>query len=173
MQYVAFLLGINLGKRSIKMVDLKALMEKLGYKDVRTIIASGNVVFTSAKQKPEALTKRLEAAYEKKFGFKIGVIVREVGEIEKMLKLAPFKKVKMTKDIRRYVTFLAEKPQSLTPPKSPDPSFRILKVTPGEVYSLLDLSKTAKTPDVMKLLGKSFGKKVTMRNWNTVLRIVG
>ncbi len=171
MQYAAFLLGINLGKRSVKMADLKALMEKLGYENVRTVIASGNVIFDAAKTKPETLAKKLEEAYEKKFGFKVGVIVRTMGEIEAMLKLDPFKRIAMTKDIRRYVTFLAEKPESLTSPKSPDKAYRVLKVSPGGVYSVLDLAQVAKTPDVMKLLSVSFGKKTTMRNWNTILKI--
>ncbi|MDB5237772.1 MAG: hypothetical protein JWM46_42, partial [Candidatus Kaiserbacteria bacterium] len=110
MEYVAFLLGINVGKRVVKMPELKALMEKEGYTEVRTYLASGNVKFAAGKTTPEALTKKLEAAYAKKFGFTVGVIVRTVGELEKMLKATPFKKVKVTKNTRRYVTFLSGNP---------------------------------------------------------------
>jgi uncharacterized protein (DUF1697 family) len=168
MRYAAFLLGINLGTPTVRMADLKTLMEKEGYEGVATLLASGNVVFDAPKQKTGALEKRLEAAYEKKFGFPIGVIVRTMGEVEAMLAAEPFKKVKMTKDIRRYVTFLAEKPSSLTPPRSPDAGYRIIKVTKGEAYSVLDLDQFARTPDVMKLLGKAYGRKITTRNWNTI-----
>jgi uncharacterized protein (DUF1697 family) len=171
MQYVAFLLGINLGTRSIKMADLKALMEKEGYKNVRTVIASGNVVFDAPKQKPGSLSMRLETVYEKKFGFKIGVIVRTMGEIEKMLSAKPFKSVKVTKDIRRYVTFLSETAPKGERARSVVSAFKILKVSPYEVYTVLDLSLVAKTPDVMKYLGATFGKKTTMRNWNTIEKI--
>jgi uncharacterized protein (DUF1697 family) len=171
MRYAAFLLGINLGTRTVRMADLKALMEKEGYGNVATLLASGNVVFDAPKQKTEALAKKLGAAYEKKFSFPISVIVRTMGEMEAMLAAAPFKKVQMTKDIRRYVTFLAEKPPSLTPPRSPDAGYRVIKVTKGEAYSVLDLSKFAQTPDVMKLLGKAYGRKITTRNWNTIEKL--
>lgn len=171
MQYAAFLLGINLGKRSVKMADLKALMQKEGYADVATVLASGNVVFSAPKQKPEALAKKLEQIYEKRFGFQIGVIVRPMGEIEAMLAAQPFKKVKMTKDIRRYVTLFSEKPNHLKPPMSPEKGYAVTKVTTGEAYSVLDLGQFAKTPDVMKLLGKAYGKKITTRNWNTIEKV--
>jgi uncharacterized protein (DUF1697 family) len=190
MEYVAFLLGINLGMRSVKMADLKALLEKLGYTDVRTILASGNVRFSAGKTSPEALVKKLEAALEKKFGFKIGVIVRTVAELEKMRKANPFKSIKVTSKTRRYVTFLAlrqaqgkqEKPKCITD------EYAVLKVTPGEVYSWLELNPkmlpsverssteasrpNVQTPDVMKLLGKSYGKKITTRSWNTIQKVL-
>jgi uncharacterized protein (DUF1697 family) len=171
MRYAAFLLGINLGTRSVKMAALKALMEKEGYTDVATVLASGNVIFTAPKQKPQTLEKKLEAIYQKHFGFTIGVIVRPMSDIEQMLKAAPFKKVKMTTDIRRYVTFLAHRPASLVPPQSAEQGYRVIKVTQGAAYSVLDLRAFAKTPDVMKLLGKAYGKKITTRNWNTIEKV--
>ncbi|HVU75218.1 MAG TPA: DUF1697 domain-containing protein [Candidatus Paceibacterota bacterium] len=170
MQYAAFLLGINVGSRTVKMADLKALMQREGYTNVSTVLASGNVVFCAPKQKPEVLAKKLEGLYEKKFGFAIGVIVRTMAEIEAMLAAEPFKKVKMTKDIRRYVTFRAEAGRGPAP-KSTHEGYSILKAGQRETYSVLDLSTFAKTPDVMKLLGKTYGKKITTRNWNTIEKI--
>lgn len=178
MEYVAFLLGINVGTRVVKMAELKALMEKLGYTDVRTVVASGNVRFgaglpaQAGKATPAALEKKLEAAYEKKFGFKISVIVRTVGELEKMYKAAPFKKVKVTKNTRRYVTFLADKPKAPLKAGKVADGYRILKVTPGEVFSVLELNPKMVTPDVMKLLGVAYGKRITTRNWNTIEKLL-
>ena len=175
MAYVAFLLGINVGRRVVKMAELKALMESLGYTDVRTFLASGNVRFSGNAIGPSSVKrveKKLEAAYEKEFGFTIGVIVRSVGELEKMLKRDPFKKVSVTKNTRRYVTFLSEKP--LRPMKAGriTPEYEVLKVTPDAVYSVLELNASVKTPDIMKLLGQSYGKKITTRNWNTIEKVV-
>jgi len=45
-RYVALLAGINVGGRTIKMADLKALFESLGFTEVKTLLASGNVLFT-------------------------------------------------------------------------------------------------------------------------------
>lgn len=172
MEYVAFLLGINVGKRVVKMADLKTLMEKEGYTDVRTFLASGNVRFAAGKTTPAALSRKLECAYAKKFGFTIGVIVRTVGELEKIRKDRPFKKVTVTKNTRRYVTFLSERP--LRPMKAGriTSEYEVLKVTPDAVYSVLEISASVKTPDIMKLLGQSYGKKITTRNWNTIEKIL-
>lgn len=54
--YVSILRGINVsGKNVIKMADLKQLFETMGYKDVKTYIQSGNVVFTSKEQNTDNL----------------------------------------------------------------------------------------------------------------------
>ena len=56
---VALLRGINLGaKRRVPMADLRELMAELGYEDVRTVLQSGNVVFTGAKAKAQARRSR-------------------------------------------------------------------------------------------------------------------
>lgn len=172
MQHAGFLLGINVGKRTVKMAELKGVMEGMGYRDVKTALASGNVVFEAGKEKPEAVVKKLESALAKKFGFEIGVIVRSMEEIEKMLAAKPFKNVKVTPNTRRYVTFLAAPPASLAALKSEYAGYKVLKVTKGEVYHVLELNPKVKTPDVMKLLGKAYGKKITTRNWNTIEKIV-
>jgi len=172
MEYVAFLLGINVGKRIVKMSDLKAVLEKLGYQNVRTVLASGNARFRTAKVKPEVLTKKLEGALQKQFGFQIGIIVRTVSELEKMKKADAFKKVKVTKDTRRYVTLLSDSPAKPLKVGHVTDEYSILKVTPSEVYSVLELSPAVKTPDVMKLLGASYGKRITTRNWNTIEKVL-
>lgn len=173
MRYVAFLLGINVGRRIVKMADLKALLEKMGYTDVRTVLASGNAIFTSKKTKPELLVKTLEATLYEKFGFEIGVIVRSRDEIVVMQRAQPFRGVKVTPQTRQYVTFLSEKPAANVKSRQVTPEYEIRKVTAGEIYSVLELNPAMQTPDVMKLLGKSLGKKITTRNWNTVGKIVG
>ncbi|MCE9541260.1 DUF1697 domain-containing protein [Candidatus Kaiserbacteria bacterium] len=172
MEYVAFLLGINVGRRIVKMAQLKTLVESLGYTDVRTTLASGNVRFSAKKSAPEALATRLESALQKEFGFEVGVIVRTVGELEKMLKLEPFRHVKVTKNTRRYVTLLSEKPLKPLEARSVTPEYEVLKVTQDAVYSVLEINASVKTPDIMKLLGQSYGRKITTRNWNTIEKIL-
>ena len=171
MEYVAFLLGINVGRRTVKMAQLKRVVEKSGYLDVRTVLASGNVRFEAGNATPAAIIKKLEPAFEKQFGFTIELIVRSVPDIEKILKSDPFKKVVVGKNTRRYVTFLAEKPQKPEKPRIVSEHYKILKVTDGAVYSHLEISDTLKTPDIMKEMGKSCGKKITTRNWNTLQKL--
>ena len=73
---VALLRGINVGgNKKVPMAQLRALAEKLGWRDVATYINSGNLVFTAAGA-PQALAQKLEAALGKEFGFDVAVIVR-------------------------------------------------------------------------------------------------
>jgi uncharacterized protein (DUF1697 family) len=58
-KYVAFLRGINVGGRIIKMADLKVCFEKMDLNNVATLLNSGNVVFESDLKAPELKTKSM------------------------------------------------------------------------------------------------------------------
>ena len=76
---VALLRGINLGAaRRVPKADLRELMEELGYSDVRTVLQSGNVVFTGASK---AAKQTLEQALDDRYGFTVDVIVRTMDEL--------------------------------------------------------------------------------------------
>ena len=88
--YVALLRGINLmGGTTLRMADLKAIAEKLGLKDVRTFIASGNLLFTSTKSEA-AVKGALESAMEKRMSRTVGVMVRTADEIAAAAAANPF-----------------------------------------------------------------------------------
>jgi uncharacterized protein (DUF1697 family) len=171
MEYAAFLLGINVGRRIVKMSDLKTVVEKAGYTNVHTVLASGNVRFEAGRASPAAIVKKLEPLLEQSFGFKIELIVRSIPELQNMIAAHPFKRIPVTKNTRRYVTFLAAPPAKPEKARTVSEQFKILKVTKGEVYSNLEISDRFKTPDIMKALGTSYGKKITTRNWNTIQKI--
>ena len=85
MNYIAFLRGINVsGQKLIKMAELKVMFEKAGYKNVRTFIQSGNVVFEAPKTKNETLAKKIEAMLEKALGYDVTVIVRTPDELKSL-----------------------------------------------------------------------------------------
>lgn len=172
--YVAFLRGINVGgNKKVAMADLKKMMEKMQYKNIRTLLNSGNVVFDAPSTPLKKLNATLEAQFEKTFGFTSAFVVRPMTEIRKLITLDPFKKITVTKDIRLYVSFLPDTPKSSLkiPYVSPAKDFQILAVTEGEICSVLDLSKGSGTVDAMAVLEKEFGKNMTTRNWNTVLKL--
>jgi uncharacterized protein (DUF1697 family) len=68
-RYIALLRGINLGGHNVKMVRLKELFEELGFKNVETFIASGNVIFESPSKSAPALEMKIAAHIEKSLGF--------------------------------------------------------------------------------------------------------
>jgi uncharacterized protein (DUF1697 family) len=172
--FIALLRGINVGgNKKVPMAMLKKALEKAGYENVKTLLASGNVTFEAGKKTPEVLRKELEALLQKTFGFSIPTLVRTQEQIDALLKSNPFKGVPVTKETRLYVTFLSEKPTTKLkiPYTSPEGNFRILRVTEGEVCSVLTITAKAGTVDVMKILEQEFGKNVTTRNWNTVQKL--
>ncbi|MGH9893204.1 MAG: DUF1697 domain-containing protein, partial [bacterium] len=90
MIYVALLRGINVGgKNKVEMPRLKATFETAGMKDVTTYINSGNVVFRDDRRQAATITKVLEEAIERDFGFSIKVLIRDQPTIKKLIKALP------------------------------------------------------------------------------------
>ncbi|MBB6099094.1 uncharacterized protein (DUF1697 family) [Deinobacterium chartae] len=88
--YVAFLRGINVGGINIKMADLKKAFEDLGLQRVKTVLASGNVLFESDGDDPAALKKRLEAKLSERFDYEAWVVLEELGRVRDIVDAYPF-----------------------------------------------------------------------------------
>ncbi len=179
-RYAAFLRGVNVGgHKPVKMADLRAAFEAMEFQNVKTVLASGNVVFerpTGADLPDNALDL---AAYVEKnldlsFGYPIDVALRTTADLRRLVDSAPFKGVAMTPDTRLYVTFLSD-PAKSRPDfaySAPEGDLRIVRVGPGEVCSVLTLSTARGTTELMALLEREFGGGVTTRNWNTVGKVL-
>ena len=89
--YVALLYSIILGEgRRVVMADLKAMAEGLGLRNVRTLVATGNLVFEARTTDSGKLEQRLETAFEKTFGRHVDIIVRSAEEWLKLAAGNPF-----------------------------------------------------------------------------------
>ncbi len=174
-KYATFLRGINVGGNVlIKMDALKKSFAALGFKNVKTILASGNVLFESDESDENVLTAKIAEKLKSLMKRDVGVQVRSIEEIQKLADRNPFKKIKVTPETRLYITFLPEKPKSKLkiPYTSPEKDFRILEVTNREICSVVDLNLGRGTIEAMSILEKEFGKNITTRNWNTVAKIL-
>jgi uncharacterized protein (DUF1697 family) len=90
--YIALLRAVNVGRTGkLPMADLKALCLEVGFEDVRTYIASGNVLFRS-KLSAAKVKSTLEARLADYAGSLIGVALRTAAELEAILKANPFPK---------------------------------------------------------------------------------
>ena len=89
-RYVAFLRAINVGGHTVKMDHLRTLFEDLGYRRVETVIASGNVLFSSPSNLTAALEQRIERHLEQALGYAVVTFVRDVGELAGMLANHPY-----------------------------------------------------------------------------------
>jgi uncharacterized protein (DUF1697 family) len=173
-KYVAFLRGINVGgHKLIKMTELAEIFSALKLQNVKTYIVSGNVLFDSDEKDPAKLTTKIEKGLHKSLGYEVAVILRTMAELEALMKQDPFTRLKPGADVKKYVTFLAEKHQSKLklPFLSPKQDWEIIHLNPREVFIIAHPVK-GRYGESMGLLEKEFGKASTTRNWNTVSKIV-
>ncbi|MFN3148355.1 DUF1697 domain-containing protein [Bremerella sp.] len=85
-QYVAFLRGMNLGKRRLSMVRLRELFGELGFEKVETYIASGNVIFRAAKTADSKLAASIAMHLEASLGYPVDTFVRTAAEVQAIAK---------------------------------------------------------------------------------------
>lgn len=167
--YVAFLRGINSGLNpTTKMDVLKKAFEELGFEKVKTVIASGNVIFDAEPTEEAELEQAIEKALPKAIGFESATIVYKLADVERLVKLDAFKGSKVTPSTRLFVTFLKKPPRASQ--KLSGNGFEIIKKSGRALLSVLDLAGT--TPDLMKILDKEFGKTNTTRSWKTIEKII-
>jgi uncharacterized protein (DUF1697 family) len=174
-EYAAFLRGINVGGRKpVPMPELKKAFESMRFKNVRTLLASGNVVFEARPASTKTLTAVIEKKLRETFEQEIEVLIRTMDELLTLGKNNPFKDVSVTKQTRLYVTFISEQPKGTLkiPCTPPGHTFSILQSSEGEVFTILTISPRSGTTDFMAVLEKEFGRRITTRNWNTILRII-
>lgn len=171
MQYIAFLRGINSGSNpTTKMEELRTVFEALSYEHVRSVLASGNVLFETDATDETSLIRRLEKELSTALGFRIPVVLRTKDELERLRAANPFGKVEVGPETRPHVTFLKERPSRRRRlPRGT--GYEVLKIVDRAVCSVVDLSG-ATTPDLMRVLDKEFGSEVTTRSWNTVERVL-
>ncbi len=174
MTYVAFLRGINVGGNTmIRMEALKEAFAGMGLRRVRTVLASGNVVFDADEADPAALTRQIQAGLKAAFGFDIAVMLRTSAEIQALIEADPFKDVRVTPNTKLHVTFLAEKPAHALPLPhlAPDGGYGILCIVDRDLCSFVELTAEHGTPELMQLIDREFGRQLTTRTWNTITRI--
>lgn len=104
---VAFLRGINLGKRRLPMAELKQHFDDLGFADVATFIASGNVVFATSARDLAKLETRIEAHLAKVLGYSVDTFLRRDDEVAAVLAAKPAT-VDLPKTGGLYVSFLKQ-----------------------------------------------------------------
>ncbi|WP_405173569.1 DUF1697 domain-containing protein [Paenibacillus sp. FSL H8-0260] len=172
--YIALLRGINVGgNKIIKMLDLKAMFQALGFANVRTYIQSGNVVFESDEGSVSLLSGVIERQIHEVFEFEVSVIIRTLAEMENVIANDPFQLSEPEEFKRWYVTFLPAEPSAealdklRTYENGPDK----VRFVGREMYILYEVSVSQSS--LFKVpFDKILGMPVTARNWNTVNKLV-
>jgi uncharacterized protein (DUF1697 family) len=170
---VAMLRGINLAKnRRVRMEDLRALYTSLKLRDVRTLVASGNVVFETAEQDLVKLASRLEKAFAQAFGFHSDVILRTIPELEAAIAAKPFGRQDL-EGSKLLVTFLRGDPGDEARAK-----IRAIEVQPEELHitgrELYIYFPNGMGRSALPWAGIDRALKTTgtARNWNSVTKLL-
>jgi uncharacterized protein (DUF1697 family) len=89
-RYAALLRAINVGGRTVRMTELCALFEQARLTDVHSVIASGNLLFSSRAGDTAALERRIESALRKGLGYEVETFVRDADELDAVVAHDPF-----------------------------------------------------------------------------------
>jgi uncharacterized protein (DUF1697 family) len=166
-RYVAFLRGVT--PMNAKMPALKTCFEAAGFLEVKTVLASGNVVFGASRASEAALEREVESAMNKHLGRTFLTIVRSVDALREILEADPYRAFRLPAGSKRIVTFLRESPKSKPPLPIELHGARILSLKGSEVFSAYVPSPRG--PVFMSLIEKTFGQALTTRTWDTVRKV--
>lgn len=171
MRYVALLRGIGPINPNMRNDKLRGVLEGLGFKNVQTVISSGNVLFESPSGDPEGLEAAIEQAWPKELGFTSTTIVRSLEKLQNLAASDPFKGIEDMLRSRLNVTFLKKPAKTALNFPYQGRGYTVVAMGDRAVFTIIDTGAT-KTPDVMSWLEKQFGKEITTRTWKTFYRIL-
>ena len=166
-RYAAFLRGVM--PTNARMADLRRAFEAAGFTEVRTVLGSGNVLFTAPAASERSLEQRAEATMSRHLGRHFLTIVRPVDELRDILVADPYRRFRLSGGARRIVTFLRTRPTRRPALPIEVDGARILAVKGGHVFSAY--VRTAKGPVFMTLIERTFGKEQTTRTWETLAKV--
>jgi uncharacterized protein (DUF1697 family) len=166
-RHAAFLRGVS--PMNLKMPDLKRAFEAGGFQDVKTVLSSGNVVFSARATSERSLERKAEKALQETLGRSFLTIVRSMDTLRDLIASDPYAPFRLPPRAKRVVTFLRERPKAkLSLPIELDGA-RILTAKGGEIFTAYVPSPRGAV--FMTLIEKTFGKEVTTRTWDTVVKI--
>lgn len=172
MIYVALLRGVNVGgKARVEMAKLAATFQSLGYKNVRTYINSGNVVFTAPEADPTMLAVTVESAITARFQLEVPVVVRTKPNIDALVAAIPeeWANGEIQKTDVLFLWSAINQPSIKDQFKIKPDIERLLYVDGALVWNVDRAHINQGT--MLKIVGTATYKQVTIRNINTVRKL--
>jgi uncharacterized protein (DUF1697 family) len=169
--HIALLRGINVGRaKRVAMADLRALVSELGFGDVRTLLNSGNVIYTTSGVAPAEAAARIEAGIEERCGFSSRVTVLTAPEVAAAVAENPLGEV-ATNPSRLLVAVLTDPAdrERLEPLLTQDWSPEVLAV--GRRVAYVWCPEGMLDSQALAAIGRVLGSAVTTRNWATLTKL--
>lgn len=171
MRYAVFLRGVNVGGRKIPMAELRTALAALPVTDVRTLLASGNVVCRSDLEATE-LRSQVEGVLRQTFGYQAWVVVLEAGRLGELLAACPFPADSAA--THTYVT-VTSSPDVLTALDEVvaelDPDAPAVRLGPEATAWTVAVGQTLNAPRATAATKARFAPSITDRNLRTMLKV--
>ncbi len=171
-RHIAFLRAINVGGHTVKMDHLRRVFESLGFTNVETFIASGNVIFSSPSKGGAALEKKIAARLHDEFGFEVATFLRTDSEVARIAQHKAFKPADVAAAAAFCVAFLADALDAKAKTKLMTLRTEIddFVAHDREVYWLCR-KKQSESKFSNAVFEKALGRQATFRGINTVVKI--
>jgi uncharacterized protein (DUF1697 family) len=166
-RYAAFLRGVS--PMNAKMPELKKAFEAAGFLEVKTVLSSGNVVFSVRGGSESSIQRTAEAAMKGRLGQAFLTIVRPIDHIQALLASDPYRAFRLSPSAKRIVTFLRDEPRSTVVLPIELDDARLLSLIGRELFSAY--LPSPKGAVFMSLIERTFGKELTTRTWDTVTKV--
>ncbi|MEE9555055.1 MAG: DUF1697 domain-containing protein [candidate division Zixibacteria bacterium] len=172
-KYAAFLRAINVGGHNIKMDHLRRLFEEMGYSNVETFIASGNVIFDSRSSSAKNITKIIERHLRDALGYEVATFIRTTKELAKIADRNPFGDDALKAKVSSlYIAFLKDKLDDPLAKKVISFASDVdeFHIDGREVYWLCRI-RMLESEFSGAFLEKTLGMPATMRNSTTIRKM--
>jgi len=172
LRHLALLRGVNVG--TAKRIGMPALREAFvaaGYDDARTVLQSGNVVFTASRVMSAAAVERLEAAVHDRTGVHSRIVVLAAPVVRRVVDENPL--LEMMSDASRMLVALPRAgfdPRGVRQPAAREIAPDVLSVSANAVYHWAPNGQTESR--VPETYWRAFGDTITRRNWRTLTRLL-
>lgn len=172
-RYVALLRGVAPSLPNMTNDRLRAAVATLGVQDVGSVLASGNILFTSEDEDRARLERRVEEALTAELGLSCRALVRSAADLRALVDADPFPGLTHSRDTYLLVTF-ARRAVPEDVPAQPDPATRVVgfDAPARALLAVTDNTAPGRTTAYMGWVEQLLGTEVTTRSWLSVLRIL-
>jgi uncharacterized protein (DUF1697 family) len=171
-QYLALLRGVNVGgKNLVKMADVRAAFDEMGFVDVATYIASGNVLFRAPRQRREELAARIESELTRRFGIELKVVLLTEAQLRAVVEDAPRG---FGAESHLWDVVFVRKPLTV------EKAFGVVEIREGVdrawagkgVLYFSRLAAKATSSRLNKIASRPEYKHMTIRSWSTTTKLL-
>jgi len=171
---ISLLRGINVGgHKKIRMADLRALYASLGFREVRTLLQTGNVIFQTDETDLALVNSRLEAGIYDAFGFYVPVIMRSPAAFKRICQRHPFTEAQLDAPRKCVVVVPTDAPipQAVDALRENNPGREVIFADGSELYVFYTDGQARSKLDNSRI-ENALGLQSTVRNWNTCSKLL-